>query len=1219
MFKRLNFMAKISTILYILFSMPLANTLFVSEIIDSGDGNATIVLGYEFQDAVAGVQFDLLTEGVFEVTDASCGDASIAWSYIEVTSSGQILGFDPQATTVGPGSGHFMNVTGTYDTQYIGDTVLVNAEENCIDPDNNCPSRFLLSSPEAVALDASFISSDWLVGSGFGDGTLDDYACSIFHPQTTAELQAAVDMWVDDNESALTNYGEINTWDVSLITDMGILFGYSPNFNDDISNWDVSNVTDMHYMFSGCLYFNQDISSWDVSGVTSMGNMFRNTQSFNQDISSWDVSQNTDFGWMFRQASSFNQDISSWDVSNGTNMQDMFKSASSFNQDISSWDVSNVQNMNEIFEGANALSEENQCAIHTSFSSNDAWPYDWSEFCYTCLEDYDDDGICDDEGNDACYGENDPEMDGMINDMDGDGICDDMDPCEGFPGEQTLWYLDEITGEFIVEYQDSDLDGLCDGWDECFGENDPEMDGMINDMDDDGVCDDVDDCLGQLGYETLYYYDELEGWWHFEQQDDDFDGVCNDVDPCLGEMYIETNWNVNPDGSYEIDYMDSDDDGVCDDMDICDGGDDNLDSDADGIPDFCDDDCNSWVCPDFPNDGSYPTLEGCAEALGCAAECVCDDDAGGEIIFQPQITEELQIAVDMWVDDNSTALSTYGEINNWDVSLITDMSNLFYDDSWNDFYSDFDYNISSWDVSNVTNMSQMFRNANSFNQDISSWDVSSVTDMEWMFDIASNFNQNISSWNVSNVIHMGHMFSSASQFNQDISAWNVSSVTNMGSMFHGATSFNQDISSWDVSSVTNMQALFVGANAFNQSLSDWDVSNVVSMNYMFEGNNSFNGDISGWNVSSVTGMHKMFVGASSFNQDISTWNVSNVTDMAHMFQHAGSFNGDISSWNVSSVFTMSHMFYGNNNFNGDISGWDVSNVTDMSRMFDGAHSFNNNLSSWDVSSVTNMSGMFWSAQSFNGDLSDWNVLNVTNMHKMFIDARIFNQDISSWDVSSVTNMGSMFQSAIAFNQDISSWDVSSVTNFNSIFNGTDALSEDNQCAIHTSWSSNENWPYDWSEFCAIGSPCDLNGDGLMGVIDCSLACVADAWLGDGICDETVPNFNCEEFNCDNGDCSDACGDLSNEINIPTEFEMNNAYPNPFNPITNLNYSIPMHTKVSIDVYNLNGELIESLYSGYKNPGEYTISWNASMVPSGLYLIKMKSASFLKVQKVMLVK
>ena len=56
-----------------------------------------------------------------------------------------------------------------------------------------------------------------------------------FQPQTKAELQTAVDLWVSDNASALSTYGEINTWDVSLITDMSDLF-MDKAFNDNISN-----------------------------------------------------------------------------------------------------------------------------------------------------------------------------------------------------------------------------------------------------------------------------------------------------------------------------------------------------------------------------------------------------------------------------------------------------------------------------------------------------------------------------------------------------------------------------------------------------------------------------------------------------------------------------------------------------------------------------------------------------------------------------------------------------------------------------------------------------------------------------------------------------------------------------------------------------------------------------------------------------------------------
>ena len=57
--------------------------------------------------------------------------------------------------------------------------------------------------------------------------------------------------------------------------------------------------------------------------------------------------------------------------------------------------------------------------------------------------------------------------------------------------------------------------------------------------------------------------------------------------------------------------------------------------------------------------------------------------------------------------------------------------------------------INNWDVSKVTNMGYMFENASSFNQPLNDWDVSNVADMECMFWIATSFNQPLDKWNVS--------------------------------------------------------------------------------------------------------------------------------------------------------------------------------------------------------------------------------------------------------------------------------------------------------------------------------------------------------------------------------------------------------------------------------------------------------------------------------------
>ena len=97
------------------------------------------------------------------------------------------------------------------------------------------------------------------------------------------------------------------------------MFRNNPSFNQDISNWDVSNVTDMGVMFNTAAVFNQDIGNWNTSNVTNMRSMFEdqknNSTVFNKDIGNWNTSKVTDMSRMFKGASQFNQDLSGWCVS----------------------------------------------------------------------------------------------------------------------------------------------------------------------------------------------------------------------------------------------------------------------------------------------------------------------------------------------------------------------------------------------------------------------------------------------------------------------------------------------------------------------------------------------------------------------------------------------------------------------------------------------------------------------------------------------------------------------------------------------------------------------------------------------------------------------------------------------------------------------------------------------------------------------------------------
>ena len=71
-----------------------------------------------------------------------------------------------------------------------------------------------------------------------------------------------------------------------------------------------------------------------------------------------------------------------------------------------------------------------------------------------------------------------------------------------------------------------------------------------------------------------------------------------------------------------------------------------------------------------------------------------------------------------------------------------------------------------------------------------------------------------------------------------------------------------------------------------------------------------------------------------------------------------------------------------------------------------------------------------------------------------------------------------------------------------------------------------------------------------------------------------------------------------------EFGLHEAYPNPFNTVTTVRYDIARSTHLNISVYDVNGRLVESLFDGTVNLGSHSLTWDASHLSSGLYLIRM---------------
>jgi len=164
--------------------------------------------------------------------------------------------------------------------------------------------------------------------------------------------------------------------------------------------------------------------------------------------------------------------------------------------------------------------------------------------------------------------------------------------------------------------------------------------------------------------------------------------------------------------------------------------------------------------------------------------------------FVPETREELEQIIIKLIEQHGNK----ADLNDIDISKINDLSCLFSqygksgETKTNNLYM-FNGDISEWDVSNVTDMSDMFY-CSKFNGDISKWDVSNVTNMDCMF-AHSKFNGDISNWNVSNVKDMYGMFSTT-KFNKDISNWDVSNVEEFSYMFELDEDFDQDLNKWNV-------------------------------------------------------------------------------------------------------------------------------------------------------------------------------------------------------------------------------------------------------------------------------------------------------------------------------------------------------------------------------------------------------------------------------------
>jgi choice-of-anchor B domain-containing protein len=95
--------------------------------------------------------------------------------------------------------------------------------------------------------------------------------------------------------------------------------------------------------------------------------------------------------------------------------------------------------------------------------------------------------------------------------------------------------------------------------------------------------------------------------------------------------------------------------------------------------------------------------------------------------------------------------------------------------------------------------------------------------------------------------------------------------------------------------------------------------------------------------------------------------------------------------------------------------------------------------------------------------------------------------------------------------------------------------------------------------------------------------------------------------------------IDDDILIPEQFDLKQNYPNPFNPTTQIQYELPEAGNISLKVYNMLGEVVIELDKGFKTAGMHTITFDGSMLPSGVYFYQLRSGDFVRTRKMTFMK
>lgn len=919
-----------------------------------------------------------------------------------------------------------------------------------------------------------------------------------------------------------------------------------------------------------------DVKQWGNIEWSTMNSAFSGCRNLNVSaVDSPDLSSVTDMSYMFNNAKNLTADFDHWNVDNVTNMQRMFASANKFNGDVSSWNVDNVTNMEGMFSSTTAFNQD-LSSWNVSNVTDMAFMFNSTGF----------------NGNISAWDVSSvTNMNrmffsaGLFNqDLGSWNVGNVVNMSEmfrrawSFNRDLDNWDVGNVTTMFQMFFDARNFDGTIDSWNVS---NVTDMYGMFweaaefrGNLDNWNVGNVTN--MGRMFKEAIYFNGNIGSW-----------NVSNVTD--MTEMFMTatrfnkdiSNWNVSNVTAMASMFYNA----------------------------FVfNQDLSQWVV------NSIPSMES---------------------MFR-------------------SARAFDQDISSWDVTNVTNMSHMF------NGALKFNQDVGSWNVGNVTDMTNMFSGANLFDQYLGNWDLSSVVEMDNIFtntNLASyNYDNTLLAWFNSGAVPSDVRLDASSLYYCDDTG-KIGLNSTFGWFIYndkqGCFSQTPFVTIWDsrvyccgdqnYATPSNQIKIPTGPNYYDYNFKvKWEQVDDPTNNgeagpfyddafvtfpspgiYEVEITGLFPGiiflltnnddqdfykllEVTQWGDNQWQNVSRAFERCRNLAVNASDApDLSLITDMTYMFKGIGSINTDLSQWDVSTVENMLGLFDGVHAINGDVTGWDVSNVTDMTAMFQGAINFNQDITTWDVSNVTRMHIMFGHAYAFNQNISSWEVGNVTDMSYMFRRATSFNQDISGWDVSQVQDMSHMFTSssagspAIAFNQNLGSWDISSVQDMTDMFKYSTNLSVENYDNTLIGWSTLDPGETQIPTGVTLGAT-DL--------IYCAGETARNLLTG--------PTYNWNIIG-DILDCSSSARSPNTsveEVLSAEEVEAANElllYPSPSDQHFYLSGSDLVDKTLAI--YDLNGKVIFEIDRLDSNNQII----DTSLIPSGIYMIKISSDKGIRERKIVI--